>query len=162
MEDAQANGTSTFNPTYANYLRDAPNITDTSSADQCGKAREYFGFDKTFPIDMKICKKVGEYQNSGDMEFLNDVVKNMPDLPKPLPLPPPKEEPPEELDLKEIKIQSHQIKTSTKTKLGSASERELFNCFVYYCIVTRSTVQEYVLNKCFINSSFFLFSHGSM
>ena len=42
-----------------------------------GKVREYFGYEPTFPIDMKICNEVGEYKNSGDMNFLNDVVKDV-------------------------------------------------------------------------------------
>ncbi|CAB9524782.1 expressed unknown protein [Seminavis robusta] len=67
-----------WNPTYVQYLSDMPNITDATNAHSCGRAREYFGFDPTFPIDLKICDEIEEYKNAQELGFMNDVFEQMP------------------------------------------------------------------------------------
>lgn len=57
------------------YLNDAPEIEDVKDNQQCGDLREYFGYERTFPIDRKICDEVKEYRNTRDLHFLDVMSK---------------------------------------------------------------------------------------
>jgi hypothetical protein len=39
---------------------------------ECGRAREYFGFDKDFVNDKQICRDIGQFQNTRDFEFIDE------------------------------------------------------------------------------------------
>lgn len=60
MVEMKAEATERKNPTYLYYLNDAPVIDDPTDNDQCGDLREYFGYERTFPLDKKICDEVWE------------------------------------------------------------------------------------------------------
>eukprot|EP00977_Amphora_coffeiformis_P013338 scaffold3471_cov175-Amphora_coffeaeformis.AAC.12 len=57
---------------FANYLLNAPNITDPENSFQCGWAREYFGFPANFINDNQICEDIKQFRNSRDFEFLEE------------------------------------------------------------------------------------------
>ena len=65
------------NPTYLIYLKDAPVIEDATDNEQCGDTREYFGYERTFPIDKKICDEVKEYRNTRDFTFMDAIIEEM-------------------------------------------------------------------------------------
>jgi hypothetical protein len=43
--------------------------------DQCGAAREYFGFDASFVNDQSICTDINQFQNTRDFDFLEEFFK---------------------------------------------------------------------------------------
>lgn len=49
-----------------------PKELDAFDAFECGRAREYFGFDEYFINDKKICRDVGQFQNARDFDFLDE------------------------------------------------------------------------------------------
>jgi hypothetical protein len=57
---------------FAAYLQSAPNITNPVDPYQCGRAREYFGFDENFINDDQICKDVEQFTNTRDFAFLDE------------------------------------------------------------------------------------------
>jgi hypothetical protein len=56
---------------YRLYLNSAPGIEEVSNTQQCGMAREYFGFDFSYPIDADICDEIRRLENEGDVENLD-------------------------------------------------------------------------------------------
>jgi hypothetical protein len=42
---------------------------------ECGRAREYFGFDEYFINDEHICRDINQFRNTRDFEFLEEFFK---------------------------------------------------------------------------------------
>ena len=59
------------------YLKDAPIVDDVNDNEQCGDLREYFGYERNFPIDKKICDEVKEYKNTRDLGFMDVIIEEM-------------------------------------------------------------------------------------
>ena len=70
-EEAKAEGRLAFEQ----YLLGAPNITDPTENDQCGKVRSYFGFDEFFVNDAQIMEDVEQLKFSRDFDFLDEFFK---------------------------------------------------------------------------------------
>lgn len=60
----------TKNAAYAMYLESAPAIENSADYEQCGAAREYFGFDPDFINDIQICDDIEQLRFSRDFTFL--------------------------------------------------------------------------------------------
>ena len=45
-------------------------INNPTDNDQCGDAREYFGYERAFPIDRKICNEIKVCIAKMEMEIL--------------------------------------------------------------------------------------------
>jgi hypothetical protein len=56
---------------FASYLKSAPNITTYTSMDECGRAREYFGFNSFFSNDKQICEDIAQLRFTRDFAFLD-------------------------------------------------------------------------------------------
>ena len=59
-------------PAYTNYLQAAPQINDHTDQGQCGRTREYFGYDEYYLNDDAICDEIYELRFSKDFDFLNE------------------------------------------------------------------------------------------
>lgn len=57
---------------FVQYLGDAPLITNPRDSDECGKTREYFGYDAFFLNDVQICDDIYQLRYSRDFSFLDD------------------------------------------------------------------------------------------
>ena len=57
-------------PLFVEYLKSAPKIMDSSKYDQCGRTRNFFGFDEDFIHDQAICDDVEQLRFSKDFLFL--------------------------------------------------------------------------------------------
>lgn len=57
---------------FLEYLESAPAIEDFTDPKQCGKTREYFGFDDSFSNDKQICEDILQLQYARDFSFLDD------------------------------------------------------------------------------------------
>jgi hypothetical protein len=57
---------------FATYLKSSPNITNPVDPYECGRAREYFGFDESFVNDDQICEDVKQFTNTRDFAFLDE------------------------------------------------------------------------------------------
>lgn len=58
------------------YLNDAPVVKDTHNLAECGNLREYFGYDKDFPDDNRICSDVESLQCRNDFLNLDNLGEN--------------------------------------------------------------------------------------
>jgi hypothetical protein len=65
---------------FANYLASSPTIGDAMNRNQCGKSREYFGFDELFINDEQICEDIEQLKYIKDFDFLNDFFKQGSDI----------------------------------------------------------------------------------
>ena len=54
------------------YLNKAPAIDDTSSHEQCGRVRNYFGFDEMFVHDIAVCEDVEQLKYTKDFTFMDE------------------------------------------------------------------------------------------
>lgn len=63
---------------FGTYLKAAPEIKNPNDLRDCGRAREYFGFEESFINDKQICEDVKQLQYTKDFEFLNDFFGNGP------------------------------------------------------------------------------------
>ena len=59
-------------PAFLAYLDDAPNVTDATSQEQCGRLRNYFGFDEFFINDDGICGDIEQLKLSSNFDFLEE------------------------------------------------------------------------------------------
>jgi hypothetical protein len=57
-----------------------PKVWDPENLDQCGQAREYFGFDANFVNDKQICRDINQLRNTRDFEFLEEFFNQGSDL----------------------------------------------------------------------------------
>ena len=57
---------------YQQFLEDSPEITDPTSFRECGNAREYFGYDKDFLDDERVCDDVWQMRMTEDFDFLDE------------------------------------------------------------------------------------------
>ncbi|CAB9525265.1 TECPR [Seminavis robusta] len=57
---------------YKEYLRLAPNVAITTDSIQCGRARQYFGYDARFLNDQAICDDIHELRLSKDFSFMDE------------------------------------------------------------------------------------------
>lgn len=55
---------------WATYLESSPSIKDPLDSFECGRAREYFGFEATFINDRQICQDIGQLRNTNDLAIL--------------------------------------------------------------------------------------------
>jgi hypothetical protein len=60
------------NRAFAGYVNTSPNITDVTDPFECGRAREYFGFQDNFINDLQICEDIGQLALTKDFEILNE------------------------------------------------------------------------------------------
>ena len=60
---------------FEQYLREAPDITDTTDVHECGSLRNYLGFDEFFINDAQICEDVEQLKFSRDFDFLDEFFK---------------------------------------------------------------------------------------
>ena len=59
-------------PSFFEYLDSAPKLEDPTDSKQCGKTREYFGFEETFVNDLQICEDIEQLKFERDFTFLDD------------------------------------------------------------------------------------------
>ena len=57
---------------YLQYLEESPAIEDPSDSIQCGKTREYFGFDEYFVNDGQICDDIEQLRYTRDFAFMDE------------------------------------------------------------------------------------------
>jgi len=57
---------------YQQFLEDSPEISDPTSFKECGNAREYFGYDKDFLDDERVCDDVWQMRMTDDFDFLDE------------------------------------------------------------------------------------------
>jgi len=72
IEDMKARSLDNNQKALHAYLEGAPSITDASSTSQCGKAREYFGYDEYFINDDQICADAWQLRYSKDFSWMED------------------------------------------------------------------------------------------
>jgi hypothetical protein len=53
---------------FSLYLASAPKLEDTDSFYECGRQREYSGFDEDYPDDQDICDEIDRLKNTPDIE----------------------------------------------------------------------------------------------
>jgi hypothetical protein len=51
---------------------DQPKEWDPKNPIECGRVREYFGFDKDFVNEKQICEDIGQFQNTRDFLFIDE------------------------------------------------------------------------------------------
>lgn len=57
-------------------MKEAPEVEDVYSNNECGMLREYFEYDKDFPDDDRICREVESLQCRNDFENLDNLGEN--------------------------------------------------------------------------------------
>lgn len=57
------------------YLEDAPKIEDVQDVKKCGDVREYFGYDRFYPDDERICGEVKAIQCNEDFSNLDGLAQ---------------------------------------------------------------------------------------
>jgi hypothetical protein len=62
LADARSRGDLLFEQ----YLESSPTLDDTASFFQCGRQREYFGFDEDTPDDQDICDELDRLKDTPD------------------------------------------------------------------------------------------------
>ena len=60
-------------PLFEDYLDASPSIADTTDYEECGRARNYFGFDENFINDQAICDDIDQLKYSKSFKFLEDM-----------------------------------------------------------------------------------------
>ena len=60
-------------PMFVDYLGASPSISDATDNDECGRARNYFGFDENFINDQAICDDIEQLKHSKSFKFLEDM-----------------------------------------------------------------------------------------
>lgn len=71
-DEAKAAGRTVF----SGYLNDAPTVNDPKDFFECGRLREYFGFDADYPIDEDITAELERLQCIPDFEDFEDLVRD--------------------------------------------------------------------------------------
>jgi hypothetical protein len=59
-------------PAYEQYLIGAPFIEDPTDEIQCGKGRNYYGFDEYFINDHQICEDIKQLRDTRDFAFMDE------------------------------------------------------------------------------------------
>ena len=60
------------NNAFAAYLEISPTIDDVTNAEQCGRAREYFGYSALYVNDNDICGNIEQFSYSRDLKFIEE------------------------------------------------------------------------------------------
>jgi hypothetical protein len=60
------------NRAFAQYVNASPSIINHTDPFQCGRAREYFGFQNNFINDEQICEDISQLALTRDFEILNE------------------------------------------------------------------------------------------
>jgi hypothetical protein len=60
------------NSAFAQYANASPNITNPIDPIECGRAREYFGFEENFINDQQICDDIEQLASTRDFDILNE------------------------------------------------------------------------------------------
>jgi hypothetical protein len=71
LDDAESRGDEAF----ALYLSSAPKLEDSDSIYECGRQREYFGFDEDHPDDQDICDELDRLKKTPDFEDFEGFAK---------------------------------------------------------------------------------------
>jgi len=61
---------------FKEYVSGSPTIDDPTNFEQCGRARNYFGFDQTFVYDEGICEDIEQLQYTKDFAFIEEFFDN--------------------------------------------------------------------------------------
>jgi hypothetical protein len=64
-------GNTTVSTAFEFYIKASPEPRDPTNANQCGRLREYFGFDFDYPDDTVICEEVDRLESSQDFTDLD-------------------------------------------------------------------------------------------
>lgn len=59
-------------PSFYDYLDSSPAIQNPKDFKQCGRSRQYFGYDEYFSNDAQVCESIGQLQQMNDLSFIDE------------------------------------------------------------------------------------------
>ncbi|CAB9507969.1 expressed unknown protein [Seminavis robusta] len=61
--------------TFGSFMKDAPNVTDTTSVQQCGNVKRYLGYDQMYPDMDEICEDLSYLRYKEEFEELDEILQ---------------------------------------------------------------------------------------
>jgi hypothetical protein len=72
IEFAKTNAKDNKQTAFLTYLESSNTINDAADRNQCGRAKQYFGFDEDDPDEVKICDEIRRLRETQDFQTLDE------------------------------------------------------------------------------------------